>query len=141
VRFARSRRLEHDDGEAAQASFDRRHPGPEGSPMPFTALSLAHSPDADPDVHRSSIDTGLYRIHTVIVRDQRQGLEVCRRMVAEDGVQSVLLCPGHFNADVGEIAATLGEGISVSVTRGDPRGGRVAAKAMEAAGWFAAGPH
>lgn len=107
--------------------------------MPFTVLFLAHSPDADPDVHRSSIDTGLYRLHTVVVRDQRQGLEVCRRMVAEEGVQSVLLCPGHSNEDVGELAAALGEGVSVSVARGDPRGGRVAAQAMEAAGWFAAG--
>ncbi len=104
--------------------------------MAFTALFLAHSPDADPVVHRSTIETGLYTILTVVVRDQRQGLEVCRQMVAEEGVQSVLLCPGHSNEDVGEIAAELGEGVSVSVARGDPRGGRVAAKAMEEAGWF-----
>ena len=51
-------------------------------------------------------------------------------------MQSVLLCPGHSNEDVGELAAALGEGVSVSVARGDPRGGRVAAQAMEAAGWF-----
>jgi len=41
---------------------------------------------------------------------------------------------------VGEIAAALGEGVSVSVARGDPRGGRVAARAMEEAGWFVGGP-
>ena len=60
---------------------------PKGAHMTFTALFLAHSPDADPDVHRSTIETELYTIHTVVVRDQRQGLEVCRRMVAEAGVQ------------------------------------------------------
>jgi len=108
--------------------------------MPFTALFLAHSPDADPAVHRSTIETGLYTLHTVVVRDQRQGLEVCRRLVADEGVQSVLLCPGHSSEDVGEIAAALGEGVSISVARGDPRGGRVAARAMEEAGWFVGGP-
>jgi Family of unknown function (DUF6506) len=107
--------------------------------MAFTALFLAHAPDADPVEHRATIDTGLYTIHTVVVRDQRQGLEVCRQMVAEEGVQSVLLCPGHSNEDVGEIAATLGEGVSVSVARGDPRGGRVSARAMDEAGWFTGG--
>jgi hypothetical protein len=108
--------------------------------MPFTALFLAHSPDADPGVHRSSIDTGLYRLHTVVVRDLEQGLAVCRRMIAEEGVQSVLLCPGHSNQDVAQIADAVGEGVSVSVARGDPRSGRVAAKAMEEAGWFTGGP-
>jgi hypothetical protein len=27
--------------------------------MSFTALFLAHSPDADPEVHRTTIETGL----------------------------------------------------------------------------------
>jgi hypothetical protein len=108
--------------------------------MPFTALFVAHSPDADPAVHRSTVETGLYTIHTVVVRDQQQGLEVCRRMVAEEGVQSVLLCPGHTRQDVGEIAAAVGERVGVSVARGDARSGRVAAKAMEDAGFFTGGP-
>jgi hypothetical protein len=108
--------------------------------MAFTALFLATAPDADPGRHRSTIDTGMYRLHVVVVRDHEQALEVCRAAVAGDGVQSILLCPGHSNQDVGEIARAVGEGVSVSVARGDPRGGRVAARAMEEAGWFAAGP-
>lgn len=108
--------------------------------MPFTALFLAHSPDADPDRDRTLIDTGMYKLFSVVVRDQRQGLEVCRRLVAEEGVQSILLCPGHTNADVGEIATAVGDQVGVSVARGDSRSGRVAAKAMEEAGWFAARP-
>ena len=108
--------------------------------MPFTAAFIAHSPDADPAAHRSVVETGLYTIHTVVVRDQAQGLAVAKELVEEHGVQSLLLCPGHSNEDVGQIAATVGENVSVSVARGDPRGGRVSAKAMEQAGWFAAGP-
>ncbi len=108
--------------------------------MAFTAALIAHSPDADPATHHTVIETGLYTLHSIVVRDQEQGLAAARELVNEHGVQSLLLCPGHSNEDVGEIAAAVGEGVSVSVARGDPRGGRVAAKAMEGAGWFAAGP-
>jgi hypothetical protein len=108
--------------------------------MPFIAAFIAHSPDADPAVHRAVVETGLYTLYTVIVRDQEQGLAAARELVEEHGVQSLLLCPGHSHEDVGQIAAAVGEHVSVSVARGDPRSGRVAAKAMETAGWFAAGP-
>ena len=64
----------------------------------------------------------------------------CRELVAGEGVQSILLCPGNSHQDVAAIAAALGDGISVSVARGDARSMRVAAKAMEQAGWFAAAP-
>ena len=36
--------------------------------MAFTALFIAHAPDADPKIHRTVIDTGLYKLFTVIVR-------------------------------------------------------------------------
>lgn len=107
--------------------------------MPFTALFIAHAPDADPEKHRTVLDTGLYRLLTVVVRDQEQAVEVCRRMVAAERVDSVLLCPGNSHEDVAGIAAVVGEGVSVSVARGDARSTRVAVAAMEKAGWFA--PH
>jgi hypothetical protein len=105
--------------------------------MPFKALFVATAPDADPEKHRTRIDTGLYEFHAVVVKDHPQALEVCARMVAEEGIQSVLLCPGHGHQDVAEIAAAVGDQVSVSVARGDARGGRVAAQAMQEAGWFA----
>ena len=108
--------------------------------MPFTALFIAHAPGADPDKHRTVVDTGLYRLFTVVVRDQQQALAVCERMIAEEGIDSVLLCPGNNHEDVGGIAAAVGDQVSVSVARGDSRSMRVAAKAMEKAGWFAAQP-
>jgi hypothetical protein len=105
--------------------------------MPFTALFVAHAPDADPAKHRSVLDTGLYKLFTVIVRDQEQALEVSRRMVAEEGIHSVLLCPGHTHADVVAIAAAVGNQVSVCVARGDPRSMGIAATALREAGWFA----
>ncbi len=106
--------------------------------MAFKALFIAHAPDADPEHHRALIDTGLYKFFAVVVQNHEQALQVCRRMVADEGIQSVLLCPGHTHRDVADIAAAVGEGVSVSVARGDSRSMRVAAHAMEEAGWFSA---
>jgi hypothetical protein len=108
--------------------------------MPFTALFVAHVPDADPAKDRSLLETDLYRLVSVLVRDTEQAVAVCRELVADEGVQSVLLCPGNTHEDVAQIVAALGDGVSVSVARGDSRSMRVAAKAMEEAGWFAAQP-
>ena len=105
--------------------------------MPFTALFIALAPDADPDKHRAVLDTGLYKLFTVIAQDQEQALQLCRRMDAEEGIHSVLLCPGHTHTDVAAIAAAVGNQVSVSVARGDSRSMRIAATAMEEAGWFA----
>jgi hypothetical protein len=109
--------------------------------MPFTALFIAHAPDADPQRHRAVVDTGIYKLFTVVVRDQQQALAVCDELVAGEGIDSVLLCPGNSHEDVAGIAAAVGPNVSVSVARGDAAGMRAAAKAMEAAGWFAAQTH
>lgn len=106
--------------------------------MPFTSLFIARAPDADARVHRAVVDTGLYKLFAVVARDQATALEVCREMVAREGVQSVLLCPGHTHRDVADIAEAVGDQVSVTVARGDGPSGRVAAKAMEDAGWFGA---
>ena len=108
--------------------------------MAFTALFIAHAPDADPEKHRAVVETGLYRLFTVVVRDTEQAVQVCRKMVADEGVDSVLLCPGNTHEDVAAIAAEVGKQVSVSVARGDAPSMRVAAKAMEDVGWFAARP-
>lgn len=111
---------------------------PKGGTMPFNTLLIAQSPDADPALHRATIDTGLYRLTAVVVRDHAQALEVTREMVEKEKVQSILLCPGHSHEDVAEIAKTAGENVAVTVARGDSRSMRVAMEAMQKAGWFTA---
>ncbi len=106
--------------------------------MPFTTAYIARSPDADPAEHHSVVETGLSTLHTVIVRDQEQALAVAGDLVARHGISALTLCPGHANQEVGEIAAAVGPGVSVSIARGDPAGGPVVAQAMEEAGWFTA---
>ena len=40
--------------------------------MSFKAAFIAHAPDADPVRHRTKLETGLYTLITVLVRDQKQ---------------------------------------------------------------------
>ena len=73
--------------------------------MPFTAMFVAHAPDADPQRHKTLLDTGLYRLFAIVVKDQEQSVQACRTMVADEGVQSILLCPGHTHQDVATVAS------------------------------------
>ncbi len=104
--------------------------------MAFTTLFLAHAPDADPEKHVAVIDTGKYRIFTVVARDHSQAVEVRRRFVRDRGVHSILLRPGHTHRD---IADAVGPNVSISVARGDGPGMRLAAAVMEREGWFPGG--
>lgn len=105
--------------------------------MSFTTLFMAHAPDADASRHRSLIDTGMYRLFTVVVREQREALQTCHELVAAERIDSILLCPGFTHADIAEIASAVGPDVGISVARGDPPANRAATAAMERAGYFA----
>ena len=107
--------------------------------MPFTTVFIAHVPDADPERDTALLETDLYRLFSVLVKDTDQAVEVCRRLVAEEALDSVVLCPGNTHADVARITAALDGTVSVSIARGDNPSGRVAREAMERAGWFGGG--
>ncbi|MEI6726505.1 MAG: DUF6506 family protein [Actinomycetes bacterium] len=106
--------------------------------MPFTAAFIAHAPDADPGRDTTLLETGLYRLFTVIVRDTDQAIAACRRLAADEALDSVILCPGNTNADVARVTAALDGAVSVSVARGDNPSMQIARTAMQGAGWFGA---
>lgn len=101
----------------------------------FKVLFLAHAPDADPEKHRCTVETALYNLFVVVVADQGQAIEVCRKSVRE-GIHSILLCPGFTHNDVAEISKTAGENVGVFVARGDGPSSRVALSTMKREGWF-----
>ena len=103
--------------------------------MPFTVLFMAHAPDAYGRKHRSVIDTGLYRLFTVIVHDQQEAVQTCHELVEAEHIDSILLCPGFTHKDVAEITATAGAKVGVSVARGDGHSSRIALAAMQRAGY------
>ncbi len=104
--------------------------------MAFKVVFLAHAPDADAEKHKCIIDTGKYKLFVVVVKNQDQAVEVCRKLVEEEGIHSVLLCPGFTHRDVAEIAKAVGENVGVFVARGDGPSHRASIEVMRREGWF-----
>jgi len=104
--------------------------------MAFKVLFLAHAPDADAKKHRCTINTGKYKLFVVVVKNQKEAVEVCRKLVKDEGIHAILLCPGFTHRDVAEIAEIAGENVGVFVARGDGPSHRASMKAMEKEGWF-----
>jgi len=97
--------------------------------MSFNVLFIAHSPDANPELHQSKIDTGKFKLWTVVVRNQEEALQFAKGMVEKNQIDSILLCPGFTHLDVAQIFNAFEGKIGVSVARGDGLSGLIAAKA------------
>ena len=93
--------------------------------MAFKALFMAHAPDAEKSEHRSFIDTGMYQLWTVVVKNQQDAIETCQELVEENQINAILLCPGFTHVDVAEIANVVGPNVGVSVARGDRPSNRI----------------
>jgi len=104
--------------------------------MAFKTLFLAHAPDADKEKHKSMIKTGMYQLFIVIVKDQKEAIEVCSDLVKKEKFDSVLLCPGFTHNDVAEIARVAGANVAVSVARGDGPSNKVSVEARRREGYL-----
>jgi len=104
--------------------------------MAFRSLFIAHAPDADKEIHRSVIDTGMYQLFTVVVKNQEEAVEASADFVKSKHIDSILLCPGFRHSDVAEIAKTVGSNIAVAVARGDGPGSKVSQEALKREGYF-----
>ena len=96
--------------------------------MAFKAVFLAHASDAEPEKDRGLVETSTYKLFSVVVKDQAQAVEECKKLVKEEGIHSVLLCPGFSDKNVAEITEAVGGTVGVAVARGDSPGRRVPAK-------------
>lgn len=103
--------------------------------MPFNVLFIAHAPDADKKKHRSTIETGMYHLHTVVVKNQDEALETAREFADNQHIDSILLCPGFTHNDVAEIIRITGGEVAVAVARGDGPGNKISFEARKRAGY------
>ena len=87
--------------------------------MAFKALFLAHAPDADYEKHNNAIDTGKYKLFTVVVKNQSEAIKVSKRIYEKEKIDAVMLCPGFTHNDVSGIFQALEGKVSVNVSRGD----------------------
>lgn len=94
--------------------------------MAFKALFLSHAPDADPEKHRSFIDTGKYRLWVVVVKNEEEAVRVAQELYEKEGIDAITLCPGFTHQDVAEVYGALGGKVSVSVARGDSPSNQIA---------------
>ena len=104
--------------------------------MAFKTLFLAHAPDANKDKHMNTIDTGMYQLFTIVVKDQAEAVGVCKNYVEMENIDSVLLCPGFTHRDVAEIVKVAGNNVAVSVARGDGPSGKVSLEARKREGYL-----
>ena len=105
--------------------------------MSFNVLFLAHAIDGDAEKYRCVVETPEhYKLFVVVVKNQEEAIEVCKRTVKEEGIQSILLCPGFTHRDIAEISEAVGEQVGIFVARGDGPSNKISMKAMEHAGWF-----
>lgn len=104
--------------------------------MAFKVLFLAHAPDADKEKHRSVIETGMYKLFTVVVKDQNEAIEVCNDWVRDENIDSILLCPGFTHNDVAEIVKAAGSNIAVAVARGDGPSNKISLEVRKREGYI-----
>jgi predicted aconitase len=87
--------------------------------MAFKAVFIAHAPDADPEKHRTLIETGKYKLYTVVVKSQEEALVVSKDLYEKEKIDSIVLCPGFTHKEVAEIFEALDNRVAVCVSRGD----------------------
>ena len=104
--------------------------------MAFKVVFLAHAPDAEPEKHRCVVETPKYKLFTVVVKNQVQAVEICKKFVEEEGIHSIILCPGFTHKDIARIAKAVGGNVAVAVARGDGPSSKISMKVMKEEGWF-----
>jgi len=76
-------------------------------------------PDADPTKHRCVMETTKYHLFIVMVQNQEQAIEACKKLANEEGIDQITFCPGYTYEAVGEIAKTVGGNVAIAVARRD----------------------
>ena len=104
--------------------------------MAFKVVFIAHSPDAELEKHQCVVETSKYKLLVRLVKNQEQAVEVCKKLVKEEGIHSILLCPGFTHQNVAEISEAVGKNIGISVARGDGPSSKIAKDIMKREGWF-----
>ncbi len=103
--------------------------------MKFKTVFISKAPDAEPEKHRAIVETDKMKLWVQVVRTTDQAYDLVRKMVAEEGLHSVLLCPGFSHQEVARMQEVAGPSVSVSVARGDGPGNRVIAEVFRQVGW------
>ena len=103
--------------------------------MAFKTLFLAHASDADREKHRNIIDTGKYRLFTVVVKSQDEAIQTCKDFARKENIDSIILCPGFTHNSIAEIVQATGSKVAVCVARGDGPSNKISQAALKKEGF------
>jgi len=103
--------------------------------MAFRTLFLAHAPDADRGKHKNIIDTGKYKLFTVVVKSQDEAIQTCKDFARKENIDSIILCPGFTHNNVAEIVQATGSKVAVCVARGDGPSNKISQAALKKEGY------
>lgn len=96
---------------------------PEVDSRPFLTVN--------PEKDRSVLDTDKYTCYTILVQDQAHALKECKRLVEEEGVKVITLCPGFSYRDIARISEAVGENVGICVARGDHHSDQIVARLID----------
>ena len=110
--------------------------------MAFKAGFVVMAPDGNPRVHRASIKTSTLELTTVAVElmNYDQAVTVCRNLVQNEAVRSLILCQGFPHEAVARIANEVGGGVAINVARGDVPSTMITSDILKEEGWFPTEP-
>lgn len=95
---------------------------------------IGRVPGARPEEHRCTIKTPKYHLLVVMVEDQKQAIESCKKLADYEDIDQITLCPGFTDTDVGEITGALGNAVAVAVARRDSIGEAIMTEAKKREG-------
>jgi len=104
--------------------------------MAFKVVFIAHTPDAELEKHQCVVETPKYKLLVRLVKNQVQAVEVCKKLVREEAIHSILLCPGFTHHNIAEISEAVGKNVGISVARGDGPSSKITKDIMKREGWF-----
>ena len=104
--------------------------------MTFKSVFLAFAPDADPEKHNCVVKTAMYELFVRITKNQEEAIEVIKKLVEEENIHSIILCPGFTHQNIAEISQVVGKNVGIAVARTDGPSGKIVREVMKKEGWF-----
>jgi hypothetical protein len=87
----------------------------------FKAATIIMAPNANPLQHRALIKGDKFEYTTVVTPlfDVDKAVRVCKELVEKEKVQWINLCPGFSHEAVAKVRSAIGDGVAITVSRGD----------------------
>jgi hypothetical protein len=107
----------------------------------FKAASIIMAKDADPAKDRATVkgDAFEYTMVASPLFDFDQAARTAKELVEQQGIQSLVLCPGFTHEAVAIIRRAVGEGVAINTARGDVPSTMMTAQILTKEGWLPAG--